>query len=256
MKHTLRVTRALAVLVAWCLVGSSAHATASPEMRCQATRYRAAGRYARCQAHAQAYREKSANFSVYQFRASKCRDRYRAKWARLQARFPATSCAAPRFVDNGATVTDNLTGLQWEKKTNLDATPNGADPHDADNTYTWCADVNLDFQCDNAGGPGDGTAFTGFLFSLDNGACFAGQCDWRLPTSYELQTILAGPFPCTTLPCIDPVFGPTQADIYWSSTSYDNFALTNAWFVEFGQGVVGINAKALNTFVRAVRGGL
>ena len=137
----------------------------------------------------------------------------------------------------------------------LDATPNGADPHDADNTYTWCADGNLYFVCDNAGGPGDGTAFTDFLSSLDSGGCFDGQCDWRLPSADELQTILSEPFPCTTLPCIDPVFGPTQSDIYWSSTTYE-YTDTYAWYVSFEQGIVGINVKALNPYVRAVRGGL
>jgi hypothetical protein len=45
----------------------------------------------------------------------------------------------PRFVDNGdGTVTDNQTGLQWEKKTTaVGSVANLADPHDVDNAYTW-----------------------------------------------------------------------------------------------------------------------
>jgi hypothetical protein len=254
MKINLRFdTRLIAVLV-WCVVSSSAHAMILPEQNCQAARFRAGGTYARCQVNAEATRERGANFSLFQSRISRCRDKYRAMWARLQARYPGTSCAAARFVDNGTTVTDNLTALQWEKKTNLDATPNGADPHDADNTYTWCADGNSDFICDNAGDPGDGTTFTGFLSSLNNG-CFAGQCDWRFPTRDELQTILSEPFPCATSPCIDPIFGPTKSDLYWSSSTY-LVAPNNAWFVESGQGVTGINAKSNPFYARAVRGGL
>ena len=242
-----------------CVATTAVHATVSPEQNCQAARYKAAGTYAKCQAYANAQREKTIDFSIFQKKTSRCRDKYRATWARLQAKYPATSCAAPRFVDNGTTVTDNLTGLVWEKKTNLDSTPNGADPHDADNRYTWCADVDANFQCDNGvnTGPADGTFFTGFLATLDSaGGCFTAQCDWRVPTREELQTILAGPFPCSTSPCIDPAFGPAQTnDGYWSSDTY-RFQPDNAWFVEFGQGVVGISTKANPIYARAVRGGL
>lgn len=120
---------------------------------------------------------------------------------------------ACRYGANGdGTVTDYDTGLQWEQKTD-DATV-----HDKDNTYTW----------NTLGGqPPSGTLFTNFLGSL-NGAsssdgttiagCFAGHCDWRLPSVVELlaitDTTVAG---CGSgPPCIDQaVFGPTVADSYY-----------------------------------------
>lgn len=44
-------------------------------------------------------------------------------------------------LDDSATewlmVKDNVTGLIWEVKTNLDTQANEGDPHDADNTYRW-----------------------------------------------------------------------------------------------------------------------
>jgi hypothetical protein len=84
-------------------------------------------------------------------------------WPRLQAKAPARLAMATRFTDNGTTVTDNLTGLQWEKKTD-DSTV-----HDKDDRYSWSAGFAA----------ADGTAFTTFLPVLNGGACFAGQCDWR-----------------------------------------------------------------------------
>jgi len=50
---------------------------------------------------------------------------------------PATSTA--RYIDNGdGTVTDKVTGLQWEKKTTtVGSGQNYADPHNVDNYYTW-----------------------------------------------------------------------------------------------------------------------
>ena len=157
-----------------------------------------------------------------------------------------------------AKVNTIVTGLQWEKKTNLDATTNLADRHDADNVYTWCIDGDSNLSCDNAPAA-DGPAFTDFLRSLNSGGCFAGQCDWRLPTRDELQTILADPFadfnPCTTPSCIDAIFGPTQAARYWSATSYAGFP-SSAWYVFFDEGGVSANDKSNFFYVRGVRGGL
>lgn len=106
-----------------------AQAAAPPEAKCQAERAKAAGAYASCQqqAGAKIYSAFSitsgyADKDVVKFEAavSKCRVKYTDTWAKLQAKAPlaGSSCTAARFVDNGTTATDNLTGLQWEKKTN------------------------------------------------------------------------------------------------------------------------------------------
>ena len=170
-----------------------------------------------------------------------------------------SGCFATRCVDNGdGTVTDHQTGLQWEQKTTtVGSGANAGDPHDVDNVYTWTA-VN------NGTNP-DGTAFTEFLGKL-NGCTtsdgstiaggFAGHCDWRLPTVVELQTIVDSEAPgCTQgSPCIDGIFGPTAADIYWSSTTADT--PTFVWFQNFNATLPFNLKKSGNTlYVRAVRAG-
>ena len=176
-----------------------------------------------------------------------------------------------RFVDNGdGTVTDTETGLQWEQKTGTVGTPVNCaqtaclDPHDVNNRYTWCLDANTNSFCDNPGDPPDGGAFTDFLVKLKTPPCFAGHCDWRLPSEdgqnapftgpKELESILLAPDPCGTSPCIDPIFGPTVADLYWSATS-DATVPAFAWFVYFDNGFVFNNLKGNTHHVRAVRNG-
>ncbi len=169
-----------------------------------------------------------------------------------------------RFVDNGTTVTDNQLSLEWEKKTTaVGSGANPADPHDVDNVYTWCLDANVDFACDSAqsaNGPKDGPLFTTFLEALNTPPCFAGHCDWRLPTVIqdggwaELETLIdpnaAG---CGSGgPCIDSVFGPTIAEYYWSGATNRATPLLQ-WGAIFLNGTVDDYFK-FNAFrVRAVR---
>jgi hypothetical protein len=92
-------------------------------------------------------------------------------------------------------VSDLNTGLIWEKKTGTVGTPNPSDMHDVNNTYNWSTGPGDNFLA-------DGTAFTSFLATLNNGVaapsnsgpshisgCFANHCDWRLPSILELQGI-------------------------------------------------------------------
>ena len=153
----------------------------------------------------------------YQESARKCAEVYATTWRRLQDRASGTgsTCDGARFVDGGdGTVTDKLTGLQWEKKTD------DASVHDKDDRYPWST----------AGAAADGTAFTSFLAAL-NAACFAGQCDWRLPTLAELQTILLAAVPAGRH---RPVFGPL-GDYYWSSTPETSMPALG-WVLSFQDG--------------------
>ncbi|MFQ5506557.1 MAG: DUF1566 domain-containing protein [Planctomycetota bacterium] len=151
------------------------------------------------------------------------------------------TCTNDRFVDNGdGTVSDNRTGLMWEKKV-----PGGGCLHCVDDLYDW-TDAMSEWISEVNGLTGDPDAQAGL----------GGHTDWRLPTIVELQTILLEPFPCGTNPCIDSIFGPTASFKYWSSTTIATPPFF-AWGVSFGNGGVRDGLKGLSAFlVRGVRGGL
>jgi hypothetical protein len=151
----------------------------------------------------------------------------------------------------------------WEKK------GSSVGIHNKDTTYTWST----------TGTAADGTAFTVFLATLNTAPCFAGHCDWRLPTTAgvapdltgqaaELESILAAPYPCTVHPCVPPEFRTactpgctaldcscTQSSGYWSASTSAG-GPGSAWLVGLGDGGVGSANKPLAYYVRAVRGGL
>ena len=89
--------------------------------------------------------------------------------------------------------------------------------------------------------------------------CFAGHCDWRLPSIVELQGIVdatQGVCAGGSGACIDPAFGPTTATLYWSATS-DSGTPDSAWIGVFYEGgPVSAGTKGSLFSVRAVRGGL
>ena len=157
-----------------------------------------------------------------------------------------------RWTDNGdGTLSDKLTGLLWELKTD-DGTI-----HDQDNTYSWCHDTSpQDTLCDDPADPPDGTAFTVFVAGLNTPPCFAGHCDWRLPTIDELQTILEPARVCAFPPCpLTTIPGPTVLGPYWSASPNPAFSFA-AWIVNFDFGTVGGVSNKGNLFsVRAVRSG-
>jgi hypothetical protein len=240
---------ALTIIVASTLLGASVvHAKQTPEQKCQKGRYEAAAKYAACQQKALGAFYGGGKREKFVAAIGKCTVKYAATWPKLQKKASGmgATCDQARFEDNGdGTVTDWLTGLQWEKKDSLDDVQNTGNSHDADNEYSWSL----------IGSRADGTAFTSFLATLNGGGCFAGQCDWRLPTLVELQTILLEPYPCGTSPCIDPVFGPTVPGVYWSATTSAT-GLDVAWNMIFDDGTVLNGFKFSALLVRAVRGGL
>jgi len=223
-----------------------AGARATPEQHCQRDRSAAAGRYALCQLQANAKYVATFDIAAFNTDAAKCRGKYVATWAHLQRRAmgSGSACDGLRFADRGnGTVTDRLTGLQWEQKTN------DGSIHDVGNAYRWSSIEDLD-ETDP-----DGSVFTTFVATL-NGTCFAGACDWRLPTRDELLTIVSGGYPCPLSPCIDEaLFGPTTT-VYWTST--ESLLLpTGAWAVGFWTGGAADGGSKFSAILaRAVRGGL
>jgi Protein of unknown function (DUF1566)/Collagen triple helix repeat (20 copies) len=167
--------------------------------------------------------------------------------------------AVPHYVDNGdGTITDNTTGLMWEKKTGVLGPFGGniSDVHDVNNQYSWSSTDNLNLP--------NGSLYTEFLLALNDivrtsvlfGAtnCFANHCDWRIPEVGELRTIISTDSSCVSSanPCIDPIFGPTrQAPNYWSNTSDISNPL-GAWAVNFYGGSSQEQGKGLGA-ARAVR---
>jgi len=163
--------------------------------------------------------------------------------------------APKQFVDNGdGTITDRQTGLMWQKtdtaggltantltrKWDLDALDTSDSSHGS-SIFTWLDRLN------------------GRLTNDPSQPGFAGHTDWRIPTVFELETILLiGPCPGSPISCIDPIFGPigpTVPSFYWSSSSL-GFGPEDAWNVSFGGAGVLVFPKSFSFFVRAVRRGL
>jgi len=125
---------------------------------------------------------------------------------------------AGRFVDNrDGTVTDNCTGLMWQKET-------------APDEYTWQQALQY---CE--------------------GLELAGHSDWRLPNVQELHSILDYD---RRGPATDPIFGANLRKVlYWSSTTF-GYNSNDAWGVNLDDGGAGYSREDLPWAARAVRGGL
>ncbi len=245
-----------ALVVAW--VGTVQAAT--DEEKCLAGRAAAKGKFEQCVEKwlSKLYGGAAPDYDTYEAyvgKLVKCRSKYAAAWTKLQRLTDSTTCVLPRFVDNGdGTVTDNLTGLMWEKKSN------DAGVHYLDMRRIW-----------STGSPykGDGSVFYNFLKLVLNDPPFVGARDWRIPSFAELQTIvLPEPYQCTTIPCVDAAFNTnctsgcsvtscscTSSNDYWSSTTVAGQS-NRAWTVDFYTGGVDRTNKDAEFFVRGVRGGL
>ncbi|MGH7856865.1 MAG: DUF1566 domain-containing protein [Candidatus Binatia bacterium] len=197
--------------------------------------------------------------------------------------------AALSYTDNGdGTITDDNTGLMWEKKDSLGAPPNGGprnplNPHDADNCYSWLGSCSVggaacgtdaecpggtcngtDCQCNGTDCQGPGLTIYEWVAQL-NASRFAGHDDWRIPNVKELQSIVDYG---RNFPAVDPAFennctsgcnlescSCTARSTYGSSTSLAFFPGL-ALEVDFNSGFVVPAGKGGNfTAVRAVRGG-
>jgi hypothetical protein len=138
----------------------------------------------------------------------------------------------------------------WEKKTSTCTREITC----VNDTYTWSTGDNYP----------DGTLYTTFLGQMNgqtfyptSATCFAGYCDWRIPTFNELRSLLtAGQGFCMSAPCIDPIFGPTPMQhAYFSSDSVAGDP-TTVWGINFTDGaVLMLNKAAFIGSARAVRGG-
>jgi len=186
---------------------------------------------------------------------AKCQTKFQDALAKITAK-AAKAGIACRYLDNSdSTITDYDTGLQWEKLTE------DGSLLDKDITFTW---GNLS-GCPFPGCP-NGTAFIELLGRFNNcvltaGASvggFAGHCDWRLPTLIELEAIKdfkEGVCSGASGACIDPIFGPTAANYYWSATTSATDP-SYAWDVNFADGGVYNGFRKGGNAVRAVRAGL
>lgn len=130
----------------------------------------------------------------------------------------STSFNIVHFKDNSdGTVTDNFTGLTWQKNY-------------IQNTMTW--EEALSYA----------STFT-----------LAGKSDWRLPDIKELQSLNEEKL---SSPSIDKTFFPNLATgRYWSSTSSIN-SNTKAWDLNTEFGIVSYSEKTSKDNVILVRGGL
>lgn len=147
---------------------------------------------------------------------------------------------------------DNVTGLVWEVKTTSGL-------RSKDRSYTW-------YSSDPATNGGDiGTASNGTCdaagrcdtekFVTDvNAVGLCGAKDWRMPAVNELESIpdrgISAPGPT-----IDTTYFPnTKASNFWSASA-DAGLSYYAWYVNFGDGNVGLNYKSSALQVRLVRAG-
>jgi hypothetical protein len=125
------------------LLAASIASAATADQKCQSGKAKALGKYEFCVANAMSKTYKVSNIDTEAF--YKCADALNAAWVKLQKFSDASGCSSvDRFVDNGITFTDQMTGLIWLKLTAFDFNQNYTDRTDADNAYSLNFDGNDD----------------------------------------------------------------------------------------------------------------
>ncbi len=145
------------------------------------------------------------------------------------------------------------------------ACPSGNPRNAPDSRYSVQADgtvrdlqTSLIWQRCSQGQAGSSCSGTGSTHTwaqallLASNSSFAGQSDWRLPSSKELQTLPE--YGCNNPSINLNVFLNTPSNWFWSSTTSAG-GTSVAWCLNFGSGILGSSAKVDNFRVRLVRGG-
>jgi hypothetical protein len=150
------------------------------------------------------------------------------------------SINTPSYTDHGdGTITDNVTGLIWQKCNNGQGV---TDCSGTATTYNWYQAAGIADATSNAGGATD------VCGALD----LAGQTDWRLPSRIELVSIIDNG---AYTPAINTTYFPNTIPYnYWSSTTNAHNA-SNAWIVYFDLGYSYLYGKTVAVYARCVRGG-
>lgn len=124
----------------------------------------------------------------------------------------------PTYTDNGDTVTDEVTGLIWQKNEVLTTTTNSA-------ANAYCDSLSL-----------------------------GSYSDWRLPTSHELYSLVD--LSNSNPPLNTTIFTNSVSADYWWSTSQRADGSSNYWAVNSGGGIgpkPESEAQIRNFYVRCVR---
>ena len=134
---------------------------------------------------------------------------------------------APSYTDSGnGTVTDNVTGLVWQKcsagQNNDDSCSGTAAGYTYQNAISYCENLSL-----------------------------GGRDDWRVPAIEELYTIVN----FSVTPTIESNIFPNTSDYYWTSTPYSPSLSSNAWIIFFTYGTNGYSNMSSNRKLRCIAGG-
>ncbi len=135
------------------------------------------------------------------------------------------------FTDNGNdTVTDNNTGLIWQKR---DYNGYYANWYKASGTYDATYNSSSQNICGNL--------------------VLGGQSDWRLPSKLELMSLVNYGVPNYGLKINTTYFPNAEPWDYWTATTFAGNP-DEAWSVSFNNGGIDVSNKSEKNFIRCVRG--